>query len=542
MLATLGLSVQQVSAGDLLRGGYRAPASGGGGAQTFTPPTLQQQRQNAQDVLARTTKAVQAAQSLQAAARKIAIAAGLSNLGKNPNNPTQALPNVPNGLNAGGLVPDSGLKSPGVSNPVTTWTGVAGAPTQATSGAKTTVTVVQTLQNAVLNWSSFNIGKQTTLAFNQSKGGSGVNNWIAFNLVNDPTGVPSQILGSIVAPGQVYVINRNGIIFGGASQVNVHALVASSLQINPDLYLNRGLLNNPNSEFLFSALASPPGAGGTPNGDIFVQAGASLNAASSADHIGGKIALVGPNVTNDGTISTPDGQTILAAGLQVGFAAHSSANPTLRGLDVYVGEVSDPDYPAAATAGVATNSGVISSPRGDTTITGRTVDQFGAIESTTSVSLNGRIDLLADYGAIPNPPTASTGGAVLAPFLFTSTGSVVLGEGSVTDILPELDSAETVVGVQLALPSTINVDGQVIHAASGSTVLAPDATINLRAGLWSPVVQGKNQFLFSSTSTTAPQIYLDSGSIINAAGSSDISGFSYPEHHPRAAPRDRAGR
>ena len=59
--------------------------------------------------------------------------------------------------------------------------------------------------------------------------------WIAFNIVNDPLGVPSQILGSIQALGQVYLINQNGIIFGGSSQVNVNTLVASSLPINTNL-------------------------------------------------------------------------------------------------------------------------------------------------------------------------------------------------------------------------------------------------------------------------------------------------------------------
>ncbi len=45
---------------------------------------------------------------------------------------------VPNGLNVGGLVPDSGLKASGVANPVTTWVG-ANTPTQTTSGGQTTV-------------------------------------------------------------------------------------------------------------------------------------------------------------------------------------------------------------------------------------------------------------------------------------------------------------------------------------------------------------------------------------------------------------------
>jgi hypothetical protein len=68
--------------------------------------------------------------------------------------------------------------------------------------------------------------------------------------------VPSQILGSIHALGQVYVLNQNGIIFGGSSELNLHSLVASSLPINDNL-VARGLLNNPDDQFLFSALTIP---------------------------------------------------------------------------------------------------------------------------------------------------------------------------------------------------------------------------------------------------------------------------------------------
>jgi len=51
-------------------------------------------------------------------------------------------------------------------------------------------------------------------------------------------------------------------------------------------------------------------------------------------------------------------------------------------------------------------------------IAGKSVDQLGVIDSSTSVTLNGRIDLLADYNAVTNPlfdPTTSA-----PPFNFQS--------------------------------------------------------------------------------------------------------------------------
>jgi filamentous hemagglutinin family protein len=148
---------------------------------------------------------------------------------------------VPNGLAVGGL-----QVAPGVSFDPNT-----NAPTPATANASINpnlwinangptqvpgtydVNVVQTAQNAVLTWQTMNVGKQTTLNFNQSAGtqANGANNWIVLNRIVDPSGAPSQILGNVTAQGTVLVINRNGILFGAGSQVNVHSLIASSLDL-----------------------------------------------------------------------------------------------------------------------------------------------------------------------------------------------------------------------------------------------------------------------------------------------------------------------
>ncbi len=469
-------------AGDILRGGAGVSnsrtSSGGASGANAGARAAAAAKARANDQLARTTQAVQAVKAMQRAARA-AAQSGANHLGRNPNRPGQNLRIVPDGLGRQGLHFDNAIG--------------ATAPVQTGDGNGTTVTVEQKSAQALLNWKKFNVGKKTTLKFDQSAGGQDRSQWIAFNRVTDRSGEPSQILGSIKADGQVYVINQNGIIFGGSSQVNVHALVASSLPINDGL-VNRGLLNNPDAQFLFSALAMPEGARGTPafkpptvftqngrRGDVVVQAGAELTSPTTAAGSGGRIALVGANVRNEGTISTPDGQTILAAGLQVGFAPHPGNDPSLRGLDVYVGNV-------GSYAGTATNTGLIDAPRASVVMTGKTVQQLGAIDSTTSVSLNGRVDLLADFGAIANPPenraiTFDGGLRNLDPYLFLPrhTGTVTLGEGSVTRILPETGDA-TVVGTALPLQSRVNVQGRIVAMDSGASILAPNANVRLSAG------------------------------------------------------------
>ncbi|MDB6139081.1 MAG: hypothetical protein JWO94_2153, partial [Verrucomicrobiaceae bacterium] len=534
----------RMPAGDILRGGTPANQNRAPGNSALTSAAAERARTNARDTLARTTKAIQSVKALQAAARNLAVK-GVNNLGADPRHPGSLLPVVQDGLGVGGLdliSHDGGIKSV----------------TPSLIDNRPVVTVKQTTPQAFLAWKTFNIGRNTTLNFDQSADGKSVGQWIAFNEIKDPSGSPSQILGRINAPGQVYVINQNGIIFGGTSQVNTHALVASALPLNTNL-TSRGLLNNPDVQFLFSALPMAAGTNGTPAftplgidglplastavlGDVTVQPGASLSAPTSVDHVGGRVVLIGANVANNGTISTPDGQTILAAGLQVGLAAHSGKDPSLRGLDVFVGAVKDPASLLAEYAGTVTNAGIVLAPRADVTLTGKTVNQLGIIDSSTSVSLNGRVDLMASYGATGNPRYSPSDASSGAPFLYSAAGVVTLGPGSVTRILPELSSTDRVVGSELALPSLVEMQGKVIHLASGAILLAPGARLPTSAGAVKPVTNTGAAFLggvwldsgvwsfnpdanapTSSFVHAGGQVYLDAGATINVAGTTDVT-------------------
>lgn len=513
-------------AADLLRRG--GPSAGTPGQPGVTglgnaPANMVSNRANAQGLLMRSQAALNAARLLQEQAKAAALA-GANNLGADPNHPGQTLPDVPNGLGAGGLEVDPAVGvNPGL------WTG-AQLPTQSISGNHTNVTVVQTAQQALLNWRTFNIGRDTTLTFDQSAGGASQSQWIVFNKVNDPSGRPSQILGSIRASGQVYVVNQNGIIFGGSSQVNTHTLVASALPINDNL-IDRGLLNNPDAQFLFSALALNAGAKGpTPGftppppvngkiGDVVVRAGARIEAPTTASSVGGRVALIGANVVNQGTISTPDGQTILAAGLQVGFVAHSSSDPGLRGLDTFVGAVVDPLAAVPEYAGTARNEGLVEAPRASVTMAGKTVEQNGVINSSTSVVLNGRIDLQASYGAVTNTGYDPVLLPNIPPFLFTRTGTVSLGQGSLTQILPELTSNETTIGTELALRSQVNLQGRAVHLGRDSVLLAPNGLVHADAGVWDLVSGVSPQSFFVHS---GGQIYVDQGAVLNVAGTTDV--------------------
>ncbi|WP_233022236.1 filamentous haemagglutinin family protein [Rhodopseudomonas boonkerdii] len=350
-----------------------------------------------QDSLARAARAVQNIQAVQAAARAAAAAQQTS---------VTVPVVVPNGLGAGGLLP----------NMPAGWTG-AYEPTQSVDGTgQSQVNVRQTTPQAILNWQSFNVGARTTLTFDQQ----GNSNWVALNRVDRNAG-PSQILGQIKADGQVYVINQSGIIFGGNSQINVGSLIASSANITESQFLTNGIYSTQSGS---GYAASFTGAGGK----ITVEAGALIAARAPAQVTsgGGFIALLGSSVTNEGTIQTPRGQALLAAGddfiLRPGYGTDVNTYSTTRGTEVA------PVIAAGSPNGAVTNSGLIFAQQGDVTLAGRTLMQSGTLISTTSVNTRGTIHLL-------NSASDSAGGVTLAA-------------GSLTVVLPELGSSETALNGQ----------------------------------------------------------------------------------------------
>jgi filamentous hemagglutinin family protein len=52
---------------------------------------------------------------------------------------------------------------------------------------------------------------------------------VMVNASHNPAADPRQILGSVRADGKVYVIDRNGIIFGGPRQINTHELTEAAM-------------------------------------------------------------------------------------------------------------------------------------------------------------------------------------------------------------------------------------------------------------------------------------------------------------------------
>ncbi|MDR3415103.1 MAG: filamentous hemagglutinin N-terminal domain-containing protein, partial [Nevskia sp.] len=361
----------------------------------------------------------------------------------------------------------------------------------------------------------------TTVYFNQSAGNtSSGNDWVVLNRI-DATGVPSQIQGQIKAEGTVLLINPNGIVFSGSSQINVHALIASSYDINSftncstnassancgvydstgsytletgtvngqtvsfyapndetngnSQYLDNGLYLNNSTTLILSASSGKDGSGNDlssttlKNYGVTVQPGATLSTLDNVSGFdnGGYVALVGPTVTNQGLIETSAGQIILASGSTLYLTEPTSSSTSFAVTNYSPVKGSSLEYsPPSVTGGAITlndTGAVLYSERGNITLVGDTVEQNGVAEATTSVTRPGSITI-------------------------TASGTTTFGADSVTAIVPAENGetlAESAVATDITdgtLPTpSITILTTNLDMASGSLIVAPSATMTVNS-------------------------------------------------------------
>ncbi|HEX4184114.1 MAG TPA: filamentous hemagglutinin N-terminal domain-containing protein, partial [Caulobacteraceae bacterium] len=462
---------------------------------------------------------------------------------------------TPNGLVAGGLV-----IAAGVASDPSLWQN-ANAPIQTTSNGQTTVTIDQTAQKAILSWSSFNVGKATTLYFDQAAGtqSSGTNSWVVLNRI-DASGAPSQILGQIKAEGAVYLLNQNGIIFGGSSQVNVNSLVASSLCLftcntseSNSRFLNGGIgdlsptngTSSVSSDGLaHSILFTPPtdSTGASTAGDITIEAGGTITSGAQS-----LVLIAAPNVTNHGQIITGQGgQVALIAGIGVSYDYNLSSFTPFNAAPQFTeensttflrfanyGQLLDGSGNDITPLGTLTNDGVIYAPTGDITGLGANIVQGGVMAATTSVSRPGSIVLTAAYEVGAGSSRAKTPSYEASDYF--PTGSISFGKGSVTTILPDtggltIDNVPSSLAVfdvssnpapaifTTPLPTSglglISVIGQAIDVQGGSLLYAPGQNIGLAT---STTVDPR----FGAVAGSG-RIYVEDGATVDVSGIADV--------------------
>lgn len=161
---------------------------------------------------------------------------------------------------------------------------VAGHAAVAQSGAN--MVIQQTSDKLAIDWQSFSVGEGHRVQFVQPSARSAALNRVLGSDV-------SLIRGSIEANGRVFLVNPNGVVFSPTSQVDVGALVVSTLNISTEDFMA--------GRFQFEG-----------DSTAAIEAHGHVRAAD-----GGAVALIAARIIHTGDIDAAQGQVLLGAGRKV---------------------------------------------------------------------------------------------------------------------------------------------------------------------------------------------------------------------------------
>jgi filamentous hemagglutinin family protein len=373
--------------------------------------------------------------------------------------------------------------------------------------------ITQHSDRSVLNWQSFNVGKDHAVRFVQPSASS-----TALNRIDQ--GDPSQIFGKVTANGQIYLINQNGFVFGRGSSINANSLVVSSLDITDETF-NRGFTKVVDQDGRESLIGSGEifqkdaaghlltDANGNPlKVKIAIEDGASIQAAKT-----GRLIFAAPSIENRGELSAPEGQIIMAAAGDKVYLQEAGADSKLRGLLVEV-----------SSGGEVTNLGKLLAEHGNITLVGFAVNQQGRVSATTSVRTAGSVRLLAREGAA----TRREGeGWVLEATTTKRTAdrgdglgvdaSLSLGTGSVTEATPDLNDLAKAVDGQTQDHSWIEVMGRKVSLQKGASLISRSGEVTVTA------TENPAQPGLANAKKNESRVYIDEGAVIDVSGVKNVS-------------------
>ncbi len=319
-----------------------------------------------------------------------------------------------------------------------------------TTGHKMTVT---NSNGAIIDWRSFSIGAGAAVRFDQPDAASRVLNRVTGN-------DPSSILGSLSSNGSVWLLNPNGVLFGAGARVDVAGMVASTLSLsNRDWLAGRAL---------FSADATHPAA-------------AVVNQGELRTPLGGRVALLGGTVRNEGLIDAPNGQVVLAAGQTVELVDTGAPNVALRvtapgGQALNLGSISADGGSVDIQAAVVNQDGIVRADRFATDASGRPVLSSGtggriSLVASESLTLAAGSRTQADGGGGRVTLDAGAGTAWVRGAVSVNAGDTAggIGAGPASGVGGEVQ----VLGRQVGLDDTARIDASGV-AGGGRVFLGGD--------------------------------------------------------------------
>lgn len=246
---------------------------------------------------------------------------------------------------------------------------VAGGATISSAGA--TTTIQQSTDRAVIHWQGFSIAPGETTIFVQPAASSVVLNRVT-------SGNASQLMGTLQANGQVYLLNPNGIYIGNGAVIDVGSFLATTHHTDEDAFMRGGELT----------FTGPSTAGIRNEGKVRAN--------------GGDVYLLARKVENEGEIVAEDGTVGLMAGTKFYLRGGGGVAPAVRvELEEDVGE--------GQGTGVK-NTGLIRAAQARLEAAGNlyslAVSQRGLVQATgTKERADGKIILSAPGGKLEQAGT-----------------------------------------------------------------------------------------------------------------------------------------
>ena len=323
----------------------------------------------------------------------------------------------------------------------------------------------QSTQRAVIDWSSFNVGQNAKVNFNQPSSSS-----VTLNRISDQN--PSQVFGQINANGQVFLSNPNGVYFSPTAQVDVGGLVATTHAISNDDFMAGNITFNRN--------------GAT---------GSVINQGSLKSSLGGYIALLAPHVQNEGIVVAQAGTVALAAGEAITL--------NFKGSNSVAGIVTTPSTIASLIdnrlAAQAPDGQIILSAVALNRLQAGVVKNSGSLEASSLVSKGGKILLEGDDIQLASTSTlnatgAQGGGVVLVGGDWQGAGamrqasSLTVAAGSTMDVsaTQQGDGGQVVLRTDVSNPSSqTTVSGKIVaqggqQGGNGGRIETSGAWLNVQ--------------------------------------------------------------
>ncbi len=299
------------------------------------------------------------------------------------------------------------------------------------------MTINQSTSKAAISWTSFDIGSGSKVNINQPNKSSVLLNQV---LSSNPT----QIFGNLNANGQVFLTNPSGVYFSPSANVNVGGLVATTNTISA-------------TDFM-AGLSTFYNNGST--------AGV-INEGNLSAHLAGYIALLAPNVINNGVIVAQMGTIAMAAGQQ--YVLQFIGN-SLNAVAVTPATIAT--LVANANAVYAPGGLIIMSAQAARQIQGGIIGNTGVLDATGITSNGGVIQLTASN-------TIDVGGTIKA-----NAGSLSALNGGRISIISDLSnpiSQTNVRGLISADASNLGGNGGSIETSASILKVNSSAIISTRA-------------------------------------------------------------